>query len=125
MIFQCFYKSSGNYKYNFQLNITVNMFQLKLLHILQLQRFGAKLKERRVYFRKRSKALSHKIKENLYSELLKTTKVSKVILYIMCICMCFFNTQYFFFFFFSLPQEVMFLATCLLENGTNCVLSKK
>ncbi|XP_060754593.1 kinetochore scaffold 1 [Neoarius graeffei] len=43
----------------------------------QLQSFGAKLKERRVYFRKRSKALSHKMKENLYSELLKTTKEAK------------------------------------------------
>ncbi|KAI5090182.1 kinetochore scaffold 1 isoform X2, partial [Silurus meridionalis] len=43
----------------------------------QLQQFGAKLKERRVYFRKRSKALSHKMKENLYSELLKTTWEAK------------------------------------------------
>ncbi|KAI5619630.1 kinetochore scaffold 1 isoform X2, partial [Silurus asotus] len=43
----------------------------------QLQQFGAKLKERRVYFRKRSKALSHQMKENLYSELLKTTREAK------------------------------------------------
>ncbi|KAG7315656.1 hypothetical protein KOW79_020522 [Hemibagrus wyckioides] len=43
----------------------------------QLQRFGSKLKERRVYFRKRNKALSHKMKENLYSQLLKTTQEAK------------------------------------------------
>ncbi|KAK3510936.1 hypothetical protein QTP70_027829 [Hemibagrus guttatus] len=43
----------------------------------QLQKFGSKLKERRVYFRKRNKALSHKMKENLYSELLKTTQEAK------------------------------------------------
>ncbi|MCI4393560.1 hypothetical protein PGIGA_G00158920 [Pangasianodon gigas] len=43
----------------------------------QLQRFGAKLKERRVYFRKRRKVLSHKMKENLYSELLKMTQETK------------------------------------------------
>ncbi|KAF4075017.1 hypothetical protein AMELA_G00229830 [Ameiurus melas] len=43
----------------------------------QLQGFGAKLKERRVHFRKRRKAISHKMKENLYSELLKTTQDAK------------------------------------------------
>ncbi|XP_036418356.1 kinetochore scaffold 1 [Colossoma macropomum] len=44
---------------------------------VQLQRFGSKLKERRVYFRKISKALSHEMKKVLYSELLKTTQDSK------------------------------------------------
>ncbi|KAI4901902.1 hypothetical protein NFI96_022256 [Prochilodus magdalenae] len=43
----------------------------------QLQKFGAKLKERRVYFRKRSKQLSHEMKHVLYSELIKTTQDSK------------------------------------------------
>ncbi|KAL7845950.1 hypothetical protein AOLI_G00241420 [Acnodon oligacanthus] len=44
---------------------------------VQLQRFGSKLKERRVYFRKTSKALLHEMKNVLYSELLKTTQDSK------------------------------------------------
>ncbi|KAG9262122.1 kinetochore scaffold 1 isoform X2 [Astyanax mexicanus] len=44
---------------------------------VQLQKFGGKLKERRGNFRKRSKALSHEIKEALYSELCKTTQESK------------------------------------------------
>ncbi|KAL6481371.1 hypothetical protein MHYP_G00094510 [Metynnis hypsauchen] len=43
----------------------------------QLQRFGSKLKERRVYFRKKSKELLHEMKKVLYSELLKTTQDSK------------------------------------------------
>ncbi|KAL7852844.1 hypothetical protein SRHO_G00186290 [Serrasalmus rhombeus] len=44
---------------------------------VQLQRFGSKLKERRVYFRKKSKELLHEMKKVLYFELLKTTQDSK------------------------------------------------
>ncbi|XP_051561083.1 kinetochore scaffold 1-like [Myxocyprinus asiaticus] len=44
---------------------------------VQLKRFGSKLKERRVYFGKRSKALSHEMKGVLYSELIKTTQDAK------------------------------------------------
>ncbi|XP_030634875.1 kinetochore scaffold 1 [Chanos chanos] len=40
----------------------------------ELQSFGSKLKERKVYFRKRGKSLSHEMKEALYSELVKTTQ---------------------------------------------------
>ncbi|XP_050976777.1 kinetochore scaffold 1 isoform X3 [Labeo rohita] len=43
----------------------------------QLKRFGSKLKERRAYFGKRSKALSHEMKGVLYSELIKTTQDAK------------------------------------------------
>ncbi|KAM9461850.1 outer kinetochore KNL1 complex subunit KNL1 [Clarias gariepinus] len=43
----------------------------------QLQRFGSKLKERKVYFSKISKARSHGMKERLYSELLQTTREAK------------------------------------------------
>ncbi|XP_016129835.1 protein CASC5-like isoform X2 [Sinocyclocheilus grahami] len=43
----------------------------------QLKSFGSKLKERRVYFGKRSKALSHEMKGVLYSELIKTTQDAK------------------------------------------------
>ncbi|XP_067298145.1 uncharacterized protein knl1 [Pseudorasbora parva] len=39
--------------------------------------FGCKLKERRVYFGKRSKAHSHEMKRVLYSELIKTTQDAK------------------------------------------------
>jgi len=41
----------------------------------QLKSFGSKLKERRLYFGKRSKAHSHEMKGVLYSELIKTTQV--------------------------------------------------
>ncbi|KAK7166625.1 hypothetical protein R3I93_006394 [Phoxinus phoxinus] len=43
----------------------------------QLKSFGSKLKERRLYFGKRSKAHSHEIKGVLYSELIKTTQDAK------------------------------------------------
>ncbi|GAA6083583.1 uncharacterized protein knl1 [Tachysurus ichikawai] len=43
----------------------------------QLQRFGSKLKERKMYYRKENKARSHKMKEHLYSELLKITQEAK------------------------------------------------
>ncbi|KAK2908626.1 hypothetical protein Q8A67_004463 [Cirrhinus molitorella] len=43
----------------------------------QLKSVGSKLKERRVYFGKRSKALSHEMKGVLYSELIRTTKDAK------------------------------------------------
>ncbi|XP_058636759.1 uncharacterized protein knl1 isoform X2 [Onychostoma macrolepis] len=43
----------------------------------QLKSFGSKLKERRVYFGKRSKALSHEMKGALYSELIKTKRDAK------------------------------------------------
>ncbi|XP_026128709.1 uncharacterized protein LOC113109282 isoform X4 [Carassius auratus] len=43
----------------------------------QLKSFGSKLKERRVFFGKRSKALSHEMKGVLYSELIKTTQDAK------------------------------------------------
>ncbi|XP_042585733.1 kinetochore scaffold 1-like isoform X1 [Cyprinus carpio] len=43
----------------------------------QLKIFGSKLKERRVFFGKRSKALSHEMKGVLYSELIKTTQDAK------------------------------------------------
>ncbi|XP_016432155.1 uncharacterized protein LOC107758840 [Sinocyclocheilus rhinocerous] len=43
----------------------------------QLKSFGSKLKEQRVYFGKRSKALSHEMKGVLYSELIKTTQDAK------------------------------------------------
>ncbi|ROL45471.1 Kinetochore scaffold 1 [Anabarilius grahami] len=43
----------------------------------QLKSFGSKLKERRVYFGKRSKAHSHEMKGVLYSELIKTTQNAK------------------------------------------------
>ncbi|CAM4500492.1 unnamed protein product [Leuciscus chuanchicus] len=43
----------------------------------QLKSFGSKLKERRLYFGKRSKAHSHEIKGILYSELIKTTQDAK------------------------------------------------
>ncbi|XP_043103510.1 kinetochore scaffold 1 isoform X2 [Puntigrus tetrazona] len=43
----------------------------------QLKSFGSKLKERRVYFGKRSKALSHEMKRDIYSELIKTTQDAK------------------------------------------------
>ncbi|XP_073698933.1 uncharacterized protein knl1 [Garra rufa] len=43
----------------------------------KLKRFGSKLKERRVYFGKRSKALSHEMKGVLYSELIRTTQDAK------------------------------------------------
>ncbi|XP_060716679.1 uncharacterized protein knl1 [Tachysurus vachellii] len=43
----------------------------------QLQRFGSKLKEQKMYYRKENKARSHKMKEHLYSELLKTTQEAK------------------------------------------------
>ncbi|XP_016387228.1 uncharacterized protein knl1 isoform X2 [Sinocyclocheilus rhinocerous] len=43
----------------------------------QLKSFGSKLKEQRVYFGKRSKALSHEMKRDLYSELIKTTQDAK------------------------------------------------
>lgn len=96
----------------YQLDSTMNLFWLrKLFHILQLQRFGAKLKERRVYFRKRSKALSHTMKENLYSELLKTTEVRELLLHIRCICMFDMSIRYTVLF-----QEAMLLATRLIEN---------
>ncbi|XP_026861988.2 uncharacterized protein knl1 isoform X3 [Electrophorus electricus] len=44
----------------------------------ELQKFGARLKEQRVYFRKKSKILSHGMKRELYSELLKTTQEAKL-----------------------------------------------
>ncbi|XP_039508738.1 kinetochore scaffold 1-like [Pimephales promelas] len=43
----------------------------------QLKSFGSKLKERRLYFGKRSKAHSHEMKGVLYSELIKTTQDAK------------------------------------------------
>ncbi|XP_051559508.1 uncharacterized protein knl1 isoform X2 [Myxocyprinus asiaticus] len=43
----------------------------------KLKSFGSKLKERRVYFGKRSKALSHEMKGVLYSELSKTAQDAK------------------------------------------------
>ncbi|KAF5892348.1 kinetochore scaffold 1, partial [Clarias magur] len=43
----------------------------------QFQRFGSKLKERKLYFSKTSKARSHEMKEHLYSELLQTTREAK------------------------------------------------
>uniref|UniRef100_A0A8C1KJ19 Kinetochore scaffold 1 n=1 Tax=Cyprinus carpio TaxID=7962 RepID=A0A8C1KJ19_CYPCA len=43
----------------------------------QLKSFGSKLKERRVYFGKRSKALSHEMKRDLYLDLIKTTQDAK------------------------------------------------
>ncbi|XP_056317978.1 uncharacterized protein knl1 [Danio aesculapii] len=44
----------------------------------QLKSFGSKLKERRAYFGKKSKAVSHEMKEVLYSELIKTTQDAKL-----------------------------------------------
>ncbi|XP_076838762.1 uncharacterized protein knl1 isoform X2 [Brachyhypopomus gauderio] len=44
----------------------------------EMQKFGARLKEQKVYFRKRSKALSHAMKKDLYFELLKTTQEAKL-----------------------------------------------
>ncbi|XP_062866932.1 uncharacterized protein knl1 [Trichomycterus rosablanca] len=44
---------------------------------VQLQRFGTRLKEQRVFYRKKSKAFSNEIKKELYSELLKTTQDAK------------------------------------------------
>ncbi|XP_073722266.1 uncharacterized protein knl1 [Misgurnus anguillicaudatus] len=43
----------------------------------QLKNFGSELKARRVYFGKRSKALSHEMKGVLYSKLIKTTQDAK------------------------------------------------
>ncbi|KAJ8408019.1 hypothetical protein AAFF_G00262470 [Aldrovandia affinis] len=43
----------------------------------QLQSFGSKLKERKVYFRKKSKALSDELKICLYSKLVHTTQVAQ------------------------------------------------
>ncbi|XP_056593544.1 uncharacterized protein knl1 [Triplophysa dalaica] len=43
----------------------------------QLKSFGAMLKARRVFFGKRSKALSHEMKGVLYSQLIKTTQDAK------------------------------------------------
>ncbi|KAI1897907.1 hypothetical protein AGOR_G00088120 [Albula goreensis] len=43
----------------------------------QLQSFAAKLKEKKVYFRKKSKALSHELKIALYSKLVQTTQVAE------------------------------------------------
>ncbi|KAJ8356323.1 hypothetical protein SKAU_G00191170, partial [Synaphobranchus kaupii] len=43
----------------------------------QLQSFGTKLKERKVYFRKKSKSLSHELKIGLYSKLVHTTQVAQ------------------------------------------------
>ncbi|XP_077061314.1 uncharacterized protein knl1 [Siphateles boraxobius] len=43
----------------------------------QLKSFGSKLKERRLYFGKRSKAHSHEIKGVLYSELIRSTQDAK------------------------------------------------
>ncbi|XP_064195599.1 kinetochore scaffold 1 [Anguilla rostrata] len=43
----------------------------------QLQSFGTKLKERKVYFRKQSKSLSHELKIGLYSKLVHTTQVAQ------------------------------------------------
>ncbi|KAG9344834.1 hypothetical protein JZ751_010523 [Albula glossodonta] len=43
----------------------------------QLQSFAAKLKEKKVYFRKKSKALSHELKIALYSKLVQTTQVAQ------------------------------------------------
>nr|XP_001921879.4 kinetochore scaffold 1 isoform X1 [Danio rerio]XP_009304635.1 kinetochore scaffold 1 isoform X1 [Danio rerio] len=44
----------------------------------QLKSFGSKLKERRAYFGKKSKAVSHEMKGVLYSELIKTTQDAKL-----------------------------------------------
>ncbi|XP_041951092.1 uncharacterized protein knl1 [Alosa sapidissima] len=43
----------------------------------QLLSFGSKLKERKVYFRKRSKMISHEMKTGMYSELVHTTQEAK------------------------------------------------
>ncbi|XP_062407402.1 uncharacterized protein knl1 [Sardina pilchardus] len=43
----------------------------------QLLSFGSKLKERKVYFRKRSKIISHEMKTSMYSELVQTTQEAK------------------------------------------------
>ncbi|XP_065110999.1 uncharacterized protein knl1 [Paramisgurnus dabryanus] len=43
----------------------------------QLKSFGSKLKAQRVYFGKRSKALSHEMKGVLYTKLIKTTQDAK------------------------------------------------
>ncbi|XP_061096995.1 kinetochore scaffold 1 [Conger conger] len=43
----------------------------------QLHSFGTKLKERKVYFRKKSKSLSHELKIGLYYKLVQTTQVAQ------------------------------------------------
>ncbi|XP_076128482.1 outer kinetochore KNL1 complex subunit KNL1 [Alosa pseudoharengus] len=43
----------------------------------QLLSFGSKLKERKVYFRKKSKMISHEMKTGMYSELVHTTQEAK------------------------------------------------
>lgn len=52
-----------------------------LVYFSQLKGFGSKLKERRAYFGKKSKAVSHEMKEALYSELIKTTQVNDFFYY--------------------------------------------
>ncbi|TRY81503.1 hypothetical protein DNTS_009912 [Danionella cerebrum] len=52
--------------------------ELRTLSEEHLKSFRSKLRERRVYFGKRSKALSHEMKGVLYSELIKTTQNAKL-----------------------------------------------
>ncbi len=75
----------SSYVKSLKLQLILFIFEIKSSCMFySVKSFGSKLKERRVYFGKRSKALSHEMKGALYSELIKTTRVRAFLILLLC-----------------------------------------